>query len=714
MNYSYKITVLLIVGLVCAMVSYAGSAAEFLATYPKHAQILFEQIDWDSEGLSELEEEDHVARLEGLIKHFQNSPTTETMRAAAPAKRGHKGLDVVIDALVNSELKPEGYINFSKQPPAMTKHYLGGAITRFEYMLRFSAAWHGTGDPKYFDIIKRVLNDLAVGQPPVVMETYDMQQHEACWISLETALRMENLYKVYFSAIQHPDMDDEIKLLILAMLWEHADHLLHHGSGGQGNWMTTEGERLLRVALVFPEYKDSEAWADKAVQRFTSNMDGLFYPDGSQCELSIMYGYISFRSAMAYYNLLKEYGREMPEGFKENLQQQIRFYSWVCTPDGQMSSAGDGNYTPGYFRTGLGFAEQLGVEDAIHLITKGEEGASLEGPSSTFFDYSGYAISRDSVGADNEQWSLFDMGPYGTGHVHNDALHLTVYSKRLLLVDTGRYHYTLYDGWHEGYFKATRGHNTVGIAGCDQYFPYWRAYDDEWNEYMYSRSYEPIAETEYEITDDYDFFRGRTYNGYIEPDVTGKGYGLRLKGKNAHERGVHYERGEFWAVIDRVFTDERRSVEVFWHFHPDVKNVKMLENGAVVSYDANEGNVMIYPIYGNQEVEGKLFYGSEEPKQGWYAPRYGTKVPAWAVEYYSEAEYLAWFGWLIVPFEGDKIPEVSAIATSLTNHLYRIDTVIDGETATLEMQLDDTPEFQEDKYSEGLLPYYIVTREKPD
>src|SRR5690606_31477637 len=67
-------------------------------------------------------------------------------------------------------------------------------------------------------------------------------------------------------------------------------------------------------------------------------------------------------------------------------------------------------------------------------------------------------------------WSFFDMGPWGSGHQHNDKLHISISAYgRDLLVDAGRFAYTGEVAQKFGaYARGSESHNLVLIDGNGQ------------------------------------------------------------------------------------------------------------------------------------------------------------------------------------------------------------------------------------------------------
>ncbi len=236
-------------------------------------------------------------------------------------------------------------------------------------------------------------------------------------------------------------------------------------------------------------------------------------------------------------------------------------------------------------------------------------------------------ISRSGYDAD-AHWSFFDIGPWGSGHQHNDKLNIAVSAYgRDLLVDAGRFAYTgEVAAKFRRYATGSQGHNVLLFDGKGQGpgVPVTSS---------------PVSDKDYLITDEYDFARG-SFDHFID-----------LEGTCNHTRTLFYSRGDFWVVVDQVSTDRPRKVEALWHWHPE--NKLKIENDKV--YTSNEkGNLQIIPA-GNQKWEVKMVKGQEDPEiQGWYSPEYNKFEPNPTTIFSTQIEGDDTFVWVLYPSDKEE------------------------------------------------------------
>src|SRR5690606_37873594 len=87
-------------------------------------------------------------------------------------------------------------------------------------------------------------------------------------------------------------------------------------------------------------------------------------------------------------------------------------------------------------------AQKFNKPDWEYIATNGSSGTKPRGNPSYLSPWAGHLISRSGYDF-NAHWSFFDLGPWGSGHQHNDKLHLSISAfGKDFLVDAGRFAYT--------------------------------------------------------------------------------------------------------------------------------------------------------------------------------------------------------------------------------------------------------------------------------
>jgi hypothetical protein len=473
-----------------------------------------------------------------------------------------------------------------------------------------------TKDEKYGHYIDSFIKDWIIESWPYPAK----RSRTAMWRGLEVSFRVKVWSQVFYGLMDSGLISPATQLLLLSSLPDHAHYARQFHA--QNNWLTMELSGLAKVAASWPEYKGADEWMDYSVGAMTESLKGQVYPDGAQTELTSSYHWVALRNFELFSDICKQASKELPEFFNRTLEDMYNYLALTIRPDGfglLNNDADRNNNVDKLVRA----SEKFKRPEWKYLATNGTEGLKPEEGPSYIFPWAGHLISRNGYDK-NAHWSFFDIGPWGSGHQHNDKLHLSVSAYgRDLLVDGGRYAYRgEVAKKFRGYARGTESHNTILIDGKGQK-PDVKVVN------------EPVAENHYKITDDYDY----AWNSYD------KYYGAE---NVKHNRAMLYVRDNFWVVVDKVETKKPRKIETLWHWHPDCKVEKQAEN--VVTSVNKKGNLKIIPL-GNIEWEVDFVKGQDAPVQGWYSPEYNQYEPGVATIYSTKIKESETFIWLLIPSE---------------------------------------------------------------
>lgn len=214
-------------------------------------------------------------------------------------------------------------------------------------------------------------------------------------------------------------------------------------------------------------------------------------------------------------------------------------------------------------------------------------------------------------------WCRCDGGPHGflatAAHAHADALSIEVRHDGVeILADPGTYCYHGEPEWRS-YFRSTRGHNTIELAGVDQSRsggPFL------WVKPAHSR----IVAVEH--GDD-----GEVLVWCAEHD----GYTTATP-PAVHRRTVRLDPAERrLVVVDRIDTTGDHALALHFHLGPMVDAVLNASN-AELSWPAraNDGSAArcTATLGLPSELRWSVHRGETAPIRGWYSPRFGVKTPS--------------------------------------------------------------------------------------
>ena len=491
-------------------------------------------------------------------------------------------------------------------------------------------AYAESGNPEFVRYIDRFTKDWITSSWPYPA----IKSNTSMWRGLEVSFRVKMWSRVFYELWKTNLISPATKLLILSSVPDHAHYARNFHA--QGNWLTMEISGLATVASSWPEFRESPAWMDYSIKTMVASMKEQVYPDGVQTELTSSYHHVALSNFNLFAEICKKNNVVLPEYYTRTLEAMYNYLALTMRPDGYGLLNNDADQIDNRGSVAEA-AKEYNRPDWIFITTNGKEGSKPAGGPSCLFPYAGQLISRSDFGTD-AQYSFFDIGPWGTGHQHNDKLHISVAAfGRDFLVDAGRFAYrgATADKFRK-YATGSWGHNLV--------IP-----DGKGEANGIPRTETPLSEDLYLLSTNFDYGSG-TFDRYAG-----------LEGFFSQTRSVVYVRGKFWVVADRLKTDRPRTVETLWHWHPD-NRVEILKNG-ITATNNQRGNLQIIPAV-NSGWEVKMVKGQEKPDiQGWYSREYNTFVANPTTIYSRQLKADDTFVWILWPSEG-KAPAVRASVLS--------------------------------------------------
>ncbi len=472
-----------------------------------------------------------------------------------------------------------------------------------------------TGNPKYAEYIDLFLRDFIIKSIPYP----GVKSSNSVWRGLEVSFRSKVWPVIFYGLLECEYLSPATRLLILFSLPDHAHY--NRNFHAQNNWLTMEISALATVATYFPEFKNSDEWLDYSIDTMTESMKGQVYPDGAQTELSSMYHSVSLSNFELFKNICDKANRPVPDFYVQTLEKMHNYIAFTMRPNGTGLLNNDGDLVNNR-KTISDVAGIYGRSDWQYIVSNGKEGEEPESGVSYFFPWAGHLISRSGFDKD-AHWSFFDIGPWGSGHQHNDKMHISVSAYgHDLLVDAGRFAYTgEVAEKFRNYALGSSSHNLLLIDGKGQ------------NPGPLLAE-EPVSEDYFQITDDYDYAKG-SFDSFKE-----------LEGSCEHTRHFYYKRGGLWIVVDEIKTDRPRKIDALWHWHPDCD---VVISGSNVITQNERGNLQIVPLaFENWKITAVK--GQEKPEiQGWYSVEYNKYEPNVTSVYTTEIESDTRFVWVLYP-----------------------------------------------------------------
>jgi hypothetical protein len=509
---------------------------------------------------------------------------------------------------IDWEANPTGYIEWT-----LAIHYL-------MFLRPAIDAFFNTGEEKYAIGVERYVKDWLKNCPV----PYGVRAGGYPWgHSLVGAIRpFSSLVDIFRVICACPETEDRTVVDLLKSFFEHEQYLLQFQSFPPSNKTIAEGRTLAALGCAFPEFKDAKFWRDEGYRRLLDDMDVQVMNDGASYELTPGYQMGIAKWFLESFRVSQKFGYDVDPALEAGIRSMYQWSTAITRPDftrPSVSDAGsldssDALTEPGRF---------LDDQEAVWVGTRGAEGQKPSYNSIALAD-SGYFVMRS--GWDKEaRYLLFEGGPYGRWHQHEDKLSLEVYAYGTpFIVDPGITSY--YTNPWTRFYTTTPAHSTVLVDGCSQ--ARGRNHSiDQWVQSARTNSVWRSDERSDAAVATYD----APYAGLEEQVI--------------HRRSVLFVKPDYFVVFDELQGEGRHTYEALFHFMPFRVLVDPVTK-AVRTGRMNAANLEILPLV---RMSPSLICGQNDPVQGWLAMS-GEDIPAPVAIYKKQAKLPFRTGYVIYPF----------------------------------------------------------------
>lgn len=497
---------------------------------------LFDAIDLDRRELAPVnaawKAEDQSGAEQALLTHFQNRTTPDFSPPPVRSNREEADQNARNVFTLRNETRDFGReVDWFWEAEDKEWQY---ALNRMDWLSNFAGVYLETGDERYVQVwMEHIDGWIAATDEPGFPRTID------------SGRRLRNWAVSYLVIVQHansPTVTPEFNARMLASMVEQAENMARGENWRRySNWGTVETSGLATFTILFPEFRQSDAWLHEVWFRMRVQLSEMFHPDGMHVEVSPLYhnhellGWVEFLNLAEANGVASPLRAQIPMRSDRDLMRRPAYaLMHLYKPNGILPQVGDtDDITNLRFLAGL--SSLLDDPSYRYVARAGREGTPPDARSVAFHD-SGYYVMRSGWGEERpfgkEHYMLFTSLSNIPWHAHYDILSIIAdaYGHELLK-DPGRFTYND-DSPDRAHIKSTAAHNTIVIDGQDQ-----------------PRSYEP-PEADWVSMKAFDYVSGRN-DGH--EDVT-------------HSRSVFFAQKEYWIVVDRLTGATRNHrYDQYWH-----------------------------------------------------------------------------------------------------------------------------------------------------
>ncbi len=515
------------------------------------------------------------------------------------------------------------------QDPSFTPEWTY-SLNRCYHWRTLGEAYWASGDEKY---AREWIAQMRSWCAACLYPRYADGNQTLTWRTIEAGIRTSTTWPdtlAYFLGSPSLTADD---LVCFLKSWvEHAHHLMRitveHPEHG-GNWVTMECNGLGHLGVLLPEFREAPLWLQTAADRLYLELDRQVYADGAQKELTTGYHQVSRSNFVDLLKLARLNQVKLPEDYLRRLERMYDYNLRLMMPDGTLPPLNDSGRTHVIESLREG-TELFGRDDFRWAAGGGQEGRAPD-YTSTWLPYAGWAVMRSGWGVD-DRYLHFEVGPYGTGHQHEDKLTVYVYGLgRVLLTEGGTYSYDR-SKWRR-YVLGTWSHNTICVDGQQQH--------------------RGGLQTTYETDRPSDSLWLHTPEYDAADGVYDDGYGPKREIRVTHERTVVFVRPDYWVVLDRLKGTGRHRYDVLWHLNNQAA-AQQADTKAAWGTDPQVANLLVTPA-ARPGLRLDIVSGREDPPLGW--GEMARRRPSPGLDYQIEATGDLTLAWVLTPFRGVR-PEV--------------------------------------------------------
>jgi uncharacterized heparinase superfamily protein len=531
---------------------------------------------------------------------------------------------------VRPVLRPGGMIDWSANPTGNREWLL--MLHRHAWWSLWAAAYDVTSDEKYARAFVDQITDWISQNrmPPLKSE------HHAPWRLMECGLRLRISWIPAFGYFyKSAAFTDDAKLQVLRAIYDHCNFLRHFFTNR--NHLVRESNGLVAGAIAFPEFSEAEEWLAEGIARLDRELGAQVNVDGSHIEMSTGYQWLAIDEFEITRSLLQPVSRSLPNAdLAGTLEKMYEFLTAVMRPDRCFPQLNDGFILWNADRLEAA-ARKLDRHDLEHAATCGTKGQP-PARTSRSFPNAGLHVMRSGFATDS-RYLIFDTGPYGGPHGHEDKLSFELYAFGTpFIVDPGSFTYEPGDPYRT-YFVGSQGHNTILVDGASQV--------RRWSDLHMCPVAENSGHGEWISNEGFDWACGKYDEGYAEFALQ-RPADARPDFSASHTRQIIFVKPDYWIVVDKMEAQSAHDYTALFHLAPDIEVHEHSGAGATLWSNRTDACLFLATV-STDEFTSEVISGRESPIQGWYSEDHHKKEPAAALAFNVANVCSTIVAWLLIP-----------------------------------------------------------------
>lgn len=446
-------------------------------------------------------------------------------------------------------------------------------------------AYEQKANPQYLDKAKEILISWMVSN-----DSIDRKPSKYAWKDHSTANRVVSIIFFWDCYKKSDSYDKDFENTLFSLLHKHGEFLFNDQNYNyRNNHGVYQDRSLMELAVLFPDWEESEKWFNKAKSRLMNYIEKFVSPFGVHKEHSSSYHILMLKLLQGIDEFLIFYDRTIPE-LSRVIHNMEEFLAYITKPTGRVPMTGDSTADAISFLT----PDEVKSEVLLYRLTNGEEGI---GPSNErIYKDEGIAIFRNSWLDENSMYLKFLSAFNSLAHKHADDLSfLLSIGETDFFVDSGKYNYQEKDDYRK-YFRSTMAHNTITV-----------------NRKSFDLKSEQAGKSNiehFDIQKDYSYIVAshKLYPGIVIKRTL-----------------IYFKKQSSILIHDKIVSTKENIYSQIFNIGKDV-DVEILSKKNVVLRSKVDSN-KVELIQLNPVTEFKSYKGDKDPIAGWQSSQFNKKHP---------------------------------------------------------------------------------------
>lgn len=392
------------------------------------------------------------------------------------------------------------------------------------------------------------------------MRPEEFKRRNVIWYELGLGNRTPRIidsYRVHRKNLSPETHKRILKIILGSARWLH--ECLLKTPFHPYNWQTQTAMTLSYIALLFPEFEESEQWLATSRKNMEQHFRKDVYDDGGYVERTGSYTNYVFGMFYRYVRMFQFFADDNSyvKTVLPRLEKLMEFTALTMTPIGVNSPFNDCSRGTDLADLLIEMGEFFNRSDFLGSVESHispEKSATLKVQpkepeiTSVDFEHSRYMVMRDQWNP-NAYFLMLNYGPL-QNHGHYDILSFEIFANGIpIAVDPGLGLAGYTDPFHVSWYKQSRSHNMLTIDD---------AVVNKRNIFGEEKIWAPQNYT--------DYFAA-SHSGYEEFHDT------------ICRRHVVFVKGEYWLIVDEVSTPHKNK-QMDFNFHSPL-TMNQITNGFI-------------------------------------------------------------------------------------------------------------------------------------